>query len=136
MTHRYTCRVRWSDVDGYGHVNNVKFLEYYQEARVAFLAEALPTRPLDMVVARISTHYRRPVLFRLEPYVVETAVTHVGRTSFTLHNRIVDPVADDAEMASADIVLVTVDVRTGSATPHADEVRRVLVGHAHADVTG
>ncbi|MGH3317205.1 MAG: acyl-CoA thioesterase, partial [Nocardioidaceae bacterium] len=36
--HRYSCRVRWSDVDSYGHVNNVKYFEYFQEARIAFLS--------------------------------------------------------------------------------------------------
>ena len=32
-----TCHVRFSDVDVYGHVNNVKYFEYYQEARIAFI---------------------------------------------------------------------------------------------------
>ena len=26
--HTYDCRVRFSDVDVYGHVNNVKYFEY------------------------------------------------------------------------------------------------------------
>ena len=35
--HVYECHVRFSDVDVYGHVNNVKYFEYFQEARIAFL---------------------------------------------------------------------------------------------------
>jgi len=35
--HRYDCYVRFSDVDVYGHVNNVKYFEFYQEARLAFM---------------------------------------------------------------------------------------------------
>ena len=35
--HTYECHVRFSDVDVYGHVNNVKYFEYYQEARIAFV---------------------------------------------------------------------------------------------------
>ena len=35
--HVYDCHVRFSDVDVYGHVNNVKYFEYYQEARIAFI---------------------------------------------------------------------------------------------------
>ena len=31
---RLPMRVRWSDVDAYGHVNNVKYFEYFQEARI------------------------------------------------------------------------------------------------------
>ena len=35
--HVYDCHVRFSDVDVYGHVNNVKYFEYFQEARIAFI---------------------------------------------------------------------------------------------------
>ena len=31
----YPVHVRFSDVDAYGHVNNVKYFEYFQEARIA-----------------------------------------------------------------------------------------------------
>jgi acyl-CoA thioester hydrolase len=33
----YDCPVRWSDMDAYGHVNNVRFLTLYEEARVALM---------------------------------------------------------------------------------------------------
>src|SRR5690348_16305519 len=33
--HVYPVRVRWSDLDTYHHVNNVKHVEYFQEARIA-----------------------------------------------------------------------------------------------------
>ena len=35
--HVYDAHVRFSDVDVYGHVNNVKYFEYYQEARIAMI---------------------------------------------------------------------------------------------------
>ena len=93
--HVYECHVRFSDVDVYGHVNNVKYFEYYQEARIAFvLSLRRPVRPrgprLRQVVARIDVDYKRPILFRPEPYVVETWVTRVGTSSYDLSCRIVD----------------------------------------------
>lgn len=33
----YDCPVRWSDMDAYGHLNNVRFLTLYEEARVALM---------------------------------------------------------------------------------------------------
>ena len=33
----YPLHVRFSDVDLYGHVNNVKYFEYFQEARIRYL---------------------------------------------------------------------------------------------------
>ena len=37
MRHRYRCAMRWSDMDAYGHVNNVVYLTYLEEARVDML---------------------------------------------------------------------------------------------------
>ena len=36
---RYPVHVRFSDVDVYGHVNNVKYFEYFQEARISLFAD-------------------------------------------------------------------------------------------------
>ena len=33
----YEIQVRWGDSDRLGHVNNTRFMEYMQEARIAFL---------------------------------------------------------------------------------------------------
>ncbi|MFD8261664.1 acyl-CoA thioesterase, partial [Streptomyces griseoluteus] len=37
MRHIYRCPLRWADMDAYGHVNNVVFLRYLEEARIDFL---------------------------------------------------------------------------------------------------
>ena len=37
----YPVQVRFSDVDVYGHVNNVKYFEYFQEARISYLNRLL-----------------------------------------------------------------------------------------------
>ena len=34
MRHVYECPVRWADLDALGHVNNVVYVDYLQEARV------------------------------------------------------------------------------------------------------
>ena len=90
--HVYPCHVRFSDVDVYGHVNNVKYFEYFQEARIALVlslsGDGTGAQSVDaLVVARIDVDYRRPILFRPEPYVVQTWVTRVGTSSFVLSCR-------------------------------------------------
>ena len=115
--HVYDCHVRFSDVDVYGHVNNVKYFEYYQEARIAFIL-SLAGRDYDadsmgQVLARIDVDYRRPILFRPEPYAVETWVTRIGTTSYDLSCRIVDGPGDDGPSYSdAEVRLVAFDVAT------------------------
>jgi acyl-CoA thioester hydrolase len=111
--HRFKIRVRWSDLDSYGHVNNVKFYDYAQEARLALMAEALgfPTESDASggevwVIARQDLEYVRPLDFRLEPYEVATAVSAVGNRSITLAVELRDP-AMSTVYATARTVLVS-----------------------------
>jgi acyl-CoA thioester hydrolase len=124
--HEYACHVRFSDVDVYGHVNNVKYFEYYQEARLAFLT-ALGRDPdeveLGVVVARLDVDYKRPILFRAAPYAVTTWVTRVGGSSFTLASEITD---GDQVLSRAEAVMVTFDAERQRSRPLSDRERRRL----------
>ncbi|MDR1265964.1 MAG: acyl-CoA thioesterase [Propionibacteriaceae bacterium] len=89
-------RVRWSDLDAYGHVNNVLFFNYIMEGRIAFTAAAVQSMN-DSVdqgylwfVVRQDVDYLAPMGFRLEPYIVRTGVAQLGRTSLTFCSEIVD----------------------------------------------
>src|SRR4029453_9681600 len=68
MTFRYPMLVRWSDIDSYDHVNNVRYFDYFQEARIAFLAGILDTvaegyfDAYPVVLAHQSVNYLRPIL--------------------------------------------------------------------------
>lgn len=56
-------RIRSYHLDGYGHVNNARYLEFLEEARWAFFERhnllELPGG-IKMVVARADIQYRRP----------------------------------------------------------------------------
>jgi acyl-CoA thioester hydrolase len=81
----YPLLVRWSDLDSYGHVNNVKYFDYVQEARIVLMHATLDWQPEDVwVVARQDLEYRRSMDLQQEPYDVVTAVSAVGTRSFTL----------------------------------------------------
>lgn len=126
--HVFPLRVRFSDVDIYGHVNNVKYFEYYQEARLAFLTSLGRSEregSFAVVVARVDVDYRRPILFRSEPYTVESWVSRVGSSSFGLCAEIKD---GDSLLSRADAVLVTFDLDTQRARPMSDQEREALLG--------
>jgi acyl-CoA thioester hydrolase len=139
MRHLYHCHVRFSDVDVYGHVNNVKYFEYYQEARIAFVlalsdGELLTESSLRQVVAGVDVDYKRPILFRAEPYVVETWVTRIGTSSYDMASRIVDLAGDgrdDAEgtlYSRAQVRMVAFDTATQRSRPLRDVERTRLEG--------
>jgi acyl-CoA thioester hydrolase len=128
MPHTYECRVRWSDVDAYGHVNNVKYFEYYQEARIAFLATCGQTLlraegTEQYVVARLTVDYRRAIVFRAEPFPIESWISRVGTSSYDVESQIRD---GDELLSRATAVMVAYDLQTSRARPLSDAERSAL----------
>jgi acyl-CoA thioester hydrolase len=134
MTFRYPMLVRWSDIDSYDHVNNVRYFDYFQEARIAFLARVSETASEaffdvhPVVLAHQTVDYLRPILLRHPPYDVEVWVESVGRTSYTLGSRIVDH-AEALVYARATSVLVTVDAETDTKRELTEGERDALTRH-------
>jgi len=125
--HEHAFAVRWSDLDSYGHVNNVRFLTYVGEARVALnrglITDALAVGSASMLmIVRQDMRYVAQLEHRLEPYLVRTAFAKVGRSSITFAHEIVDPLADGAVIARSTAVLVHADA-SGRPTPVPDAVR-------------
>lgn len=95
LKHIYRCPLRWSDMDAYGHVNNVVFLRYLEEARIDFLFRQPPgeggsTFSEGSVVARHEVDYLRPLVHRHEPVTVESWVTRLNVASFTIAYEVKD----------------------------------------------
>jgi acyl-CoA thioester hydrolase len=93
--HVYECPLRWADMDSLGHVNNVIYVDYLQEARI----DMLSIHPSDsgardlaegVVVVRHEVEFLHPLVFRPYPVRVETWVEQVRAASFTLRYEIVD----------------------------------------------
>ena len=59
-----------------------------------------------MVVAQVDVDYRTPLFFRERPYVVETWVSRVGRSSFVIDGQIRD---GDQVLSAARVVMVAFD---------------------------
>ena len=89
MRHVYECPVRWGDQDLLGHVNNVVYVDYLQEARVDMLrthGRSSTTEELaeGVVVVRNEVSYRSPLFFDFRPVLVECWVTEIRAATFTL----------------------------------------------------
>jgi acyl-CoA thioester hydrolase len=111
--HVYECHVRFSDVDVYGHVNNVKYFEYLQESRIrwfATLARDLDLPQMHFVIAQTDVDYRLPILFRPEPYDCWTHLGGFGRRSMTVLSEICD---GDTVLARAKVTSVFYDLAAG-----------------------
>lgn len=123
--------VRWSDLDRYGHVNNVKFFDYVQQARIEMTTSIDPSMTrassgaeaeYTWLVARQDLSYLAQMDHRISPYTMRTAPTRLGRTSITLGAELVDTALTYARAAT---VLVCAD-QTGRPVELSDDTRRRL----------
>lgn len=82
-------------MDAFGHVNNVVFLRYLEEARIDFMFRLAPGEGSTSftggsVVARHEIDYVRPLVYRHKPVTIESWVTKIGAASLTIAYEIKD----------------------------------------------
>jgi acyl-CoA thioester hydrolase len=82
-------------MDSLGHVNNVTYVDYLQEARVDMLAVHAPETGGEalaegVVVVRHEVEFVAPLVFRPEPVRIETWVSRIRAASCTMRYEILD----------------------------------------------
>ncbi|QDQ98074.1 acyl-CoA thioesterase [Tomitella fengzijianii] len=124
---RVRLQLRWGDCDQLGHINNVMYLEYAQEARLRFLRELAGAAAHSIgaiVVRRVEIDFDRSLQYTAEGIDVQVWVLKVGTSSFTLRHRIFDP--EGNVYSTVDAIAVAVDLESGTSRPIPDDVRRIL----------
>ena len=105
--------VRYGDLDPQGHLNNAKYLTYFEQARVHyFTALGLFSRDqsfmdIGVIIADIHIRYRAPVFWGM-PVKVGVRTSRIGGKSITLEQSIVDD-ATGQLCASGTVIMVTYD---------------------------
>ena len=110
----FPVHVRFSDVDVDGHVNNVKYFEYFQEARISGIARMWQgLDQITLVVAQTDVEYRVPILFRQEPYDAWSWIARIGQRSATIESIICD---GETLLSRARVTIVFFDQQTQRST--------------------
>lgn len=110
-------RLRWSDLDAYGHVNNVEMFRLLEEARItAFwrhpeaqddpwptaVLESGPQASSHTLVARQEIEYLRPLGYARDPITVQVWIGHIGGASLEVCYEVFDAVrAESAQSAQS-----------------------------------
>lgn len=127
---RTTLRVRGYHLDGYGHVNNARYLEFLEEGRWAYfderprLAAFLGRGDLAFVAVNLNIDYRRAAVAG-DDLAVVTRLAEIGSRRARIRQEIYR-VADDKLVASADITFVLLEVASGRAVTIEGEVREAM----------
>src|SRR5690606_14585195 len=112
-------RIDWSEMDLFGHVNNVAYFKYIQAARVNYweisLLSALFTKiKIGPILLSTSCQFIQP-LFYPGNIVVESGIEFIKNTSFGIHHRIRNGQNEIA--AEAHDVIVTFDFNKNEKVP-------------------
>lgn len=103
---RFPTPLRWSDMDAYGHVNNVVFLRLLEDARVQAFHGHGSDDGGDMLgtgvlVARHEIEYTAPLHWRPEPVSIDLWVSDIRAASFEMGYEVLDDPADGSSDGSA-----------------------------------
>lgn len=122
--------VRYADIDAQGHLNNAKYLTYFEQARILYFEELglfsknLSFMEIGVIVADIHIKYRAPVTLGAAIKIGVKAEA-IGNKSITLQQTITDGVTGKL-YADGTVVLVTYDYHEHKTTPVTDEWRKII----------
>ncbi|MGC6328612.1 acyl-CoA thioesterase [Rhizorhabdus sp. FW153] len=121
-------KLRYSDTDRQGHVNNAVFSTFLETGRVEFLYDAV--RPLlaaqaAFVIANLNLQFVSEIRW---PGQVDigTAVLRVGTSSLGLYQGLFQ---EGRRVASAETVIVQMDEQTRKSCPLSQDARDFLSRH-------
>ena len=133
-------RLRWSDLDAYGHVNNAEMLRLLEEARIqAFwvtdessqiegstaVLEGLPGSDTLTLIARQEIEYLAPIPYLRAPLDVQLWLGRLGGASLEVCYEVCSPIGAEpfVQFAKASSTIVLVDAATGKPRRISDEER-------------
>lgn len=126
-------QVRFSDLDGMGHVNNAVYASYFEIGRVDFMDRAFPgpvagLKDIPFILARLEIDLLKPIKFG-DNIQVETEVGRLGNKSWDFQARIVATGDATRIFARARTVQVAFDYHRQESIPLPADLRSALEGH-------
>ncbi len=122
-------QIRFSDCDMMQHVNNAKYLEYFELSRINFFTQQLPNwnwTEKGIILAKNTIEYKQPV-FLTDRCEIEVNCIKIGKSSFTLSYHLYAIQNSDKILKSfGESVLVCYDFITNKSTDIYKELKDVL----------
>jgi len=101
-------RIDWSEIDSFGHVNNLAIMKYVQAARVIYLEaiglmQSQSEDKIGPILASISCQFRKP-LFYPGHVTVYSSVDQIKNTSFRICHEVRND-RDEVAASAHDIIV-------------------------------
>jgi acyl-CoA thioester hydrolase len=122
-------RIDWSELDAFGHVNNLAIMKYVQAARVrcldaAGLMQSQAEQGVGPILASIACQFRKP-LFYPGRVTVYSRVDEIKNTSFKIQYEIYSEKNEIA--AEAKDIIVLFDFNKQTKLPISEDLRKKLL---------
>jgi acyl-CoA thioester hydrolase len=131
--HEIRIKIRWRDMDAYGHVNNAVDLNYLEECRDAWAQSVLGgvAHVWDFVLAHVGIDYRDQLTQDDDEIVVRCRIDSFGTSSVRTREEIVK--RDGTVSAEAESVIVPREPEAHRSRPLTDAERHILQRELDAD---
>jgi thioesterase-3 len=135
-------KVRGYHLDQHGHVNNVRYMEFLEEARYNLLDPhselllAWKEKGVLLFIVNININYAQPA-FLGDILKIETGISKIGHKSGIIHQEIRKK-GSDTPIIDADVTFVAMNTHTGKAMPFEAELHsgiQVIAGDRNTDET-
>lgn len=118
-------RLDWSEMDLFGHINNVSYFKFIQASRVHYweltgLAASFAQTRIGPILLSTGCQFLKPLHYPGN-IVVEARMEFLRNTSFGLHHRIRNE--EDIIVAEAHDVIVNFDFNKNEKTPISEAFR-------------
>ena len=125
---RLPLRIDWSEMDLFGHVNNVAYFKYIQASRVNYwevsgFSDSFSKTNIGPILLSSSCKFMKPLHYPGN-ILVEARVEFIKTTSFGIHHRILNEQNEVA--AEAHDVIVTYDFTRNEKVPVSDDFRKAV----------
>ena len=122
--------IRYGDLDPQGHVNNAKYLTYFEQGRIHYLiqlglfSKEQSFMDMGIIIADIHITFKTPARYN-DRIQVGVRTSKIGNKSMTVEQCVMN--ADTGEvLASGTVILVMFDYREHKTIPVPDEWREKI----------
>ena len=128
QVHSAKSAMRWGEMDALGHMNNVSYFRYFEESRISWFNSF----PLNYnsegdgpILGTITCKFIKPAIYPVF-FKVNTSISRLGNSTFTMWTDICDDSDETICFASAEAIMVWINIASGQAVRVPNWFRRMF----------
>lgn len=119
--HEKKFAIAWGDMDALGHVNNSRYFDYFQEARIEWLKEIniKMTGTTGPVVIHVAATFLKPVIYPAT-LTLQSSIHSLGNSSMVMEHHLYQ---EEELMTQGISKIVWIDYTRGKSVPLPESIR-------------